>query len=277
MDPRLEQFRKLAARFEIRDDFAAKLRILEGYQIVMLCDDSGSMNTVDHVSGQNAFAPGVSRWDELKYMCSIVVDIASVLDRDGIDVFFLNRMGQTNVFNSDMVANLFVNLPSGSTPLVTALQNIFRTKANSETKLLVLIATDGEPNEGSAALKHLLETRPANTFVSIIACTSDASAVNFLNHLDNVVPCVDVVDDYHSELSQIRTKRGADFKYSFGDHLVKTLLGSILPEFDNVDESDRAIAVPVVPHTVPAQALPPALPQTIAPTQTHADSCCTIQ
>ncbi len=42
---RMQKFAQIAARHEISHDFAARLRQLEGYEIVFLCDDSGSMAT----------------------------------------------------------------------------------------------------------------------------------------------------------------------------------------------------------------------------------------
>ena len=44
-DGLMEQFRQLAARYEISDRFARKLKQLESFEIVLILDDSGSMNT----------------------------------------------------------------------------------------------------------------------------------------------------------------------------------------------------------------------------------------
>ncbi|CAF4478819.1 unnamed protein product, partial [Rotaria magnacalcarata] len=44
-EERMEDFQQLVARYEINHTFATKLRVLEGYEIVFICDDSGSMNT----------------------------------------------------------------------------------------------------------------------------------------------------------------------------------------------------------------------------------------
>ena len=44
-DIRLTKLREVCQRHEIRPDFAARLRQLEGYEIVFLVDDSGSMGT----------------------------------------------------------------------------------------------------------------------------------------------------------------------------------------------------------------------------------------
>lgn len=51
--------------------------------------------------------------DELKQTVSIVVDIASVLDPDGVDVYFLNRDPLFHVRNSAELAPIFAVPPSG--------------------------------------------------------------------------------------------------------------------------------------------------------------------
>jgi hypothetical protein len=40
---------------------------------------------------------------------------------------------------------------------------------------------------------------------------------------------LDVIDDYRSERAEIQRVRGANFPFSFGDYIVKALLGSIDP------------------------------------------------
>ena len=44
-DERMQKFVQIANRHEINQNFAARMRQLEGYEIVFLCDDSGSMAT----------------------------------------------------------------------------------------------------------------------------------------------------------------------------------------------------------------------------------------
>lgn len=43
------------------------------------------------------------------------------------------------------------------------------------------------------------------------------------------MPNLDVVDDYRSERTEIQRTRGNNFPFSFGDYIVKALLGSIDP------------------------------------------------
>ncbi|KAJ3226209.1 hypothetical protein HDU81_007427 [Chytriomyces hyalinus] len=75
---RFAAFKQLVDKHEISNRRAVKLRKLEAYDIVVICDDSGSMNT-KCTAGQNAsnpFAPMPTRWDELKATVAIVTDIA---------------------------------------------------------------------------------------------------------------------------------------------------------------------------------------------------------
>ncbi len=51
--------------------------------------------------------------DELKQTVSIVVDLASVFDPDGVDVYFLNREPVLHVQNSEQLVPIFAIPPSG--------------------------------------------------------------------------------------------------------------------------------------------------------------------
>jgi len=138
----------------VNPNFAKKLHELKGCEIVFICDDSGSMSaTIGELSFHlhSCFSPmyllfGVSGestnpsenqltrckillWcgnddslsvlssfagDELKQTVSIVVDLASVLDPDGVDVYFLNREPMFHVRNSSELENLFAMAPEGT-------------------------------------------------------------------------------------------------------------------------------------------------------------------
>lgn len=79
----MQQFRLLAQRYEISDEWAARLKRLESFEIVLILDDSGSMATPLQQPGAGAFARTVTRWDELKQTVGIIVDIAAIMDKDG--------------------------------------------------------------------------------------------------------------------------------------------------------------------------------------------------
>lgn len=241
---RLQKLQAICAQHEIRADFVAKLRQLEEYEIVCLFDDSGSMAAPVKKAGfQDPFAPIPTRWSEAQLHATITVDLAACLDPDGIDIRFLNRPGFTNVATSQQVAGAFQLRPAGYTPLASAIRAIFLEKAAviRERKLLLIILTDGKPtddrgNERLEEFMTVLRDRPRNTFVSIVACTDDEGSVGYLNKLDREVPGLDVVDDYESEKKEVLRAQGPKFPFSFGDYVVKALLGAIDPSMDALDE-----------------------------------------
>jgi hypothetical protein len=63
-DQRSQRLTQVIQQYEINQQFAARLQALGNCEIVLLCDDSGSMNTP--LVGTNQ-----TRWDELKSVCFI--------------------------------------------------------------------------------------------------------------------------------------------------------------------------------------------------------------
>lgn len=137
--------------------------------------------------------------DELKQTVSIVVDLASILDPDGVDVYFLNREPMLRVQNSSDLETIFALEPEGrwkvrifindyclnhllgATPIVPVLRQVLKEKRNHiyERNLLILIATDGIPTDEKErtdihTFEHVLknERKPTDRIpVTIIVCT----------------------------------------------------------------------------------------------------------
>jgi hypothetical protein len=78
--------------------------------------------------------------------------------------------------------------------------------------------------------------RNAKTFTTIVSCTDDDQTMEYLNNWDLTIPRLDVIDDFRNEKLEILRSQGSNFKFSFGDYIVKSLIGSIDPEMDNMDE-----------------------------------------
>jgi len=236
----------IAALFEIRPDWLSFLRALYNYNIYMVIDDSGSMGSVVD-AGKDPYAPVRSRWDELKETVRIVAEIATIFDRDGIDLYFLNRPDVHNVSCYEQIQENFRAPPCGYTPLADTLKRIFREKDMDirEKPTMVIIATDGAPTDtrGNPDIDNftkVLMSKHKNVVVSVLACTDDESAVGYLNKLDVMVPNMDVVDDFRSERKEVLSAQGKNFHFTFGDYVVKALLGPINPYFDSLDEKKRA-------------------------------------
>lgn len=223
----VDRFRWVFDMYEINPYFHQDLTTLERFEIVVLCDDSGSMNT--RVDGT-----AKTRWDELKEVVQMVIDLGGVLDQTGIDIMFLNRPGMDNVRQFSQVEHLFRNRPSGSTPLGERLQEASRKKGPFKPMLLI-VATDGVP-DNMKNFKKFLKHRDPNIYISILACSDKERDVGYLNKLDKKIPNLDVLDDYRSERKEVLKKQGKHFPYSFGDHVARMLLGPVYQKYDQLDE-----------------------------------------
>jgi len=245
-EARLAKLRALAAQYEIRPDSVSRLRQLEGFAIVMICDDSGSMATPVSEGG-DPYAKRRSRWDELCSTASIVCELGTALTERGVDVHFLNRPPLLNVTSaSQMNAAFSFAPPAGFTPLTRALQHVLSSyrEALRERKLLIVIATDGQPTDDAGrtdipSFLNTLRSTPATCFVQIMACTDDEESVAYLNEADRDIPRLDVMDDYRSERDEVRKNYGPKYAFSFGDYVVKALLGPVDPTFDRIDGGQR--------------------------------------
>jgi hypothetical protein len=249
-ETRLAKFKDIIIKYDINYDFAFRLRALEGFEIVIILDDSSSMCTPNidrNLRDISPFSQLPTRWDELKHVVSIIVDLASTLDPDGIDIHFLNRSPLLHVADSSQLNETFSRLPNGPTPLTRVLTEVLNIKRPHvhDRKLLVLIATDGLPTDDNGQndlhrLERVLRTErhPSvdRIYISFIACTNDLQSVGYLNQFDKKIPYVDVLDDYQSERAEILAVQGKHFPFSYGDYVVKILMGSIDRWFDQLDE-----------------------------------------
>jgi hypothetical protein len=105
--------------------------------------------------------------------------------------------------------------------------------------ILMLIATDGRPsthdgNDDLENFKSYLKHRNADKiFISILACSDNEDDIDYLNKLDVKIKNL---DDYKSEKKEVIQKQGANYKYTFGDHIARLALGPVFDKYDKQDE-----------------------------------------
>jgi len=241
---REERFQEIIRKHEISQFFANKLQVLSTFKLVFIFDDSGSMNTIIEDSPLNNGVFKATRWDELRCFSKISLDIANIFNQNGTDIHFLNRPPVRNITNADQLTDIFFNKPSGYTPLSRVLGSVLNENSNvylGENKLLIVIVTDGEPTDdhGRVSINEFRKTltaRHKNVYTTIVSCTDDDAAMSYLNNWDKNIPRLDVVDDFRNERDQIIKAQGPHFRYSFGDYIVKSLVGSIHADLDRLDE-----------------------------------------
>ncbi|CAF3408023.1 unnamed protein product, partial [Rotaria sp. Silwood2] len=231
----------LAEKYNIKKDLVERLHILEDFEIVILCDDSGSMNS--QIDGTEK-----TRWQELKEIVKIVLEVATVFDENGVNVYFIHRRPVFDVTDPKMVDQHFIEDPQGYGSLVPLLQVIFQlpaSKVGNDKKLLVFIATDGsttdETNEFalSPLEKVMREERVSDTtHVMFLLCNNDSKSIEYFSQWDENMKNVDVTRSYKTEKEIICRYRGRDYPFSFGDYVVKALLGAVDPDIDALNEPD---------------------------------------
>lgn len=234
-----ERFKDIIMEHEIPEKLARRLRVLADYDIILLCDDSGSMNTL--IDGTQR-----TRWDELKSYVEIILDVATIFHPNGIDTFFLNRPHLT-LHDRSQVDEAFAARPKGVTPIVDTLRPILASQRNRSRKTLIFIATDGAPTDRQGninvdVLKKVMneERQVATTFVTFLICTDDNICVDYLNDWDETMVNVDVVDDFRTERAQIWQEQGRHFRFSKGEYIVKALIGAIDSEIGQLDGKKRS-------------------------------------
>ncbi len=238
LENNMERFQDVVEKHNISMFFAQQLRQLENYEICIICDDSGSMcNPVK--SPNTPFEKVDTRWTEAQNSLRIITDIASIFDPNGIDIYYLNRPPIKNVYSAEQL-NLypqFFRSPDGFTPLGERIKEVLQEKKSCERNLLLIIFTDGQPNNIKLFMDVLKNRNPIDKiFISIVACTDDESCIGYLNDLDKKIKNLDVSDDFYSEKQQILKVQGSKFSFTFGDYITKILLGLINQNMDKLDE-----------------------------------------
>lgn len=236
MHTRIDQ---LALDYNMSKSMADRLLKLRDFEIVIVIDDSGSMQTT--VDGTET-----TRWQELCKLIKIVIEIAVIFDTNGVDIYFINGRTFEKVKDPRVVDEAFTIPPSGYTPLVPVLDKIFQSplsQSGRDKKLLVFVASDGVPtdDDGEPVVSELerimCEKRKiSTTHVSFLLCTDDPYCVEYLSEWDKVMPNIDVTDDFKTETAKVRRYRGQDFPFTFGDYVVKVLVGAIDREIDLLNE-----------------------------------------
>jgi hypothetical protein len=227
-------------KYDISQIFQEDVDSILQYDIIIIADDSTSMTTPStYLSFKTNKEVTNTRWDELRETIEVIIEFAICLDNVRIDVHFLNiETPLENITSIEQLNPYFNRVPRGSTPLTKVLKRVI-DKPSTKPKL-ILIATDGEPNDENQNndcynFINLLKMRDSEkNRIGILVCTTQN--LEYLNEIDKEAKHVDIIDDYISEYNQIISIQGKDFSYTHGDHILKMLLGPILHKYDDLDE-----------------------------------------
>ena len=86
---KLNEFFKM---YEISPLFQEDIHYIKKYDIIIICDDSGSMvEPSTYLSLKTNKMVTKTRWDELQETVEIIAELCILLNDPGIDIWFLNR------------------------------------------------------------------------------------------------------------------------------------------------------------------------------------------
>lgn len=193
---------------------------LSEFDIVIAIDTSGSMG--EPVKAGSS----VTRWQAVQESAMAIIRDAQAIDADGLGlVLFGSSVRSFDGVTADKAREVFAgNGPRGSTPLAEALTAALSLAGKSDKKDLVVVFTDGVPNDRAAAAdvirkaSHAQETDDALTIL-FIQVGDDAQATAYLKSLDDDIKgCkFDIVD--------VKTVEQADAFASTSELLVAAIGG----------------------------------------------------
>ena len=203
-----DRVRHMQDKLDLPEDVVRDLLSIAGTDIVVVADDSGSMNQI--ADPTNTMNPK-TRWEELQETLIKLAHLLLVVDHsDGFHVQFLNDPTWHEIHSKQHVETLFYGRQArGRTPLGARLRPLlsgqWHPKGHSnETELIVLVMTDGEPSDVTFdGLRQMVGSKKPSVFVTFLMCTEDDDVVEAYNRHVDRLPGVDITDDYVSEKREV--------------------------------------------------------------------------
>ena len=215
---KVKRIKDVFSKYDIDQLFNDKLQMLDQFKIVLLCDDSVSMNT--------SISKTETRWSNLKKTIEIIYNLSSIFEKnkDGLDLYFLNRSGRCNVKDINIIDGLLKQEPYGKTPLKKKCSQIFKRYQNK--KILLIITTDGNPTDDNGNVEinefiKCLKTRDSNNiYISILSCSDNDNEISYLDKVNKCSNNIYILDNYkenHEYESNL-------IQYTFGTHITKLFI-----------------------------------------------------
>lgn len=240
-------------------DMTCDLAVMGLYDIVVMCDDSGSMNTKERNEDN------MKRWTLLDILLETVGFWSTLMDPDGIVIRFLNYIVQDGkgdgVGTHESVEALMATVPKPKygTPTGHALEQqvlneIFYPLLQSQAldrPLLVLTLTDGKADDFSKVVEIINTAHNASAqskygehaiawgFCQIGSSGDAQKDLQDLDRHRKVGHLVDCTSNFQCESQEIFDEDG--IWISEATYLIKLLIGAIDPAYDEADEGGAAV------------------------------------
>lgn len=193
---------------------------LSEFDFVIAIDTSGSMGEPVK-AGSNK-----SRWQAVQESAIAMVRDAEEIDQDGLGlVLFGSKVESFDGVTVDKAREIFATrAPRGTTPLAEALDACFALAGKSDKKDVIIIFTDGVPDDKAAAAQRIIakandQAADDDCTVLFIQVGDDASATAYLQSLD------DDLKDAKFDIVDAKTVAEADAFNSTAELVVAAISG----------------------------------------------------
>jgi hypothetical protein len=258
-----EKLKKIKDKYEISETYIQQFQNLSSYKIAFVLDDSSTMtSTIENSRLQNGFTRP-RRWDELLEYTICAIDLANLYNINGVDCYFLNRDSVKQVKNGENIKPSFTGEPIGQSPILDKFDQILKDNETyykgQDGKLLITIVADGPSTDTKGIvnikrLKEAIKDLHRNIRVRIVSITDDHTSMEFLDDWEEYFN--NATEDKNGFLSRIgnRTNNNRpvdrilkfcftdhfndvkrnmtiiDGRFSFGDYVVKSLIGQFVTQ-----------------------------------------------
>ena len=227
-----DRVEKMRAELDMPPEYVEDLLRLVGTDIVVIADDSGSMNSVsDNLAGGPK-----TRWQELQQTLRLLATMLLVVEhKDGCFLKFLNDAEWYKITSTAQLEEIFAGKPRarGKTPLLGNLAPVIEGFGRDDRDTLLLILTDGEPSDCEFdELSHLIKSKPDDVFCSFAMCTDEADVVELYNKVVDPIFGCDITDDYAAECREAKRVGNALSPFQW-------LAKMLLVKYDKYDALDE--------------------------------------
>ena len=133
-----------------------------------------------------------TRWEAVQESAMTLIRDVQAIDQDGLGLVLFGRQVESlDGVTADKAREVFASHgPRGSTPLAEALDAAFALAGKSDKKDMIIVFTDGVPDDREAAAKRIVaqansQANDDDCTVVFIQVGDDAAATRYLQSLDD--------------------------------------------------------------------------------------------